>query len=298
MSSRPSPVSSWIAVGSHGTIIRTRDNGAHWQAQVSGVERELTSVSFADTLNGWIGTETEPTALTQWRTGPGRVLHTTNGGRTWAAQSIGEPLTTSTPQVSAVSPTEAVVVYQWMQRRPPNYFIVPPLIRMRRTTNGGRTWSAPVSVPSYQPGVSYSIFAGSKFFTPLTGYVLSWDPGGYGSILTKTTNGGVTWTTVRPDTLNNFQARAFSFQDARHGWVVGDSQFGQDEVFRTADGGQTWTAVSTANTGVNQLGFWGVAFADSLHGVIRDYAQTVTYYATSDGGQTWQTSFEPAGRDS
>jgi photosystem II stability/assembly factor-like uncharacterized protein len=74
------------------------------------------------------------------------------------------------------------------------------------------------------------------------------------------------------------------FVDAEHGWI---QTYGNDKtqaLYRTTDGGTTWSLASTRQ-GLGQL-----SFADSEHGASR-YGNTVT--VTSDGGQTWHTISGP-----
>src|SRR5262245_39316293 len=58
----------WIA-GKDGTILHSSNEGYTWTAQTSGTTSTLHSVSFVDTLNGWV--VGEPVANV------GTVLHTT-----------------------------------------------------------------------------------------------------------------------------------------------------------------------------------------------------------------------------
>jgi hypothetical protein len=65
-----SPELGW-AVGYAGTIIRTNDGGATWQAQESGVTTNLWGLHFLDAQTGWAAGWT------------GTIVHTTNGGTTF-----------------------------------------------------------------------------------------------------------------------------------------------------------------------------------------------------------------------
>jgi photosystem II stability/assembly factor-like uncharacterized protein len=64
-----------VAVGDHGVVLLTDDAGrSHRQAKAVPTDVALTSVSFVDDQRGW--------AVGHW----GVVLHTTDGGETWALQ--------------------------------------------------------------------------------------------------------------------------------------------------------------------------------------------------------------------
>ncbi len=70
-------------------VLKTRDGGASWTAEavpgLSGPAR----VAFTDTRNGWLIGHTdghEPGAVRY--PGEGAILHTDDGGETWASQSV------------------------------------------------------------------------------------------------------------------------------------------------------------------------------------------------------------------
>ncbi|MEO8806954.1 MAG: YCF48-related protein [Burkholderiaceae bacterium] len=64
-----------VAVGDHGIVLLSDDAGkSHRQAKAVPTDVTLTSVSFVDDRRGW--------AVGHW----GVVLHTTDGGETWALQ--------------------------------------------------------------------------------------------------------------------------------------------------------------------------------------------------------------------
>lgn len=92
----------------------------------------------------------------------------------------------------------------------------------------------------------------------------------------KSVNGG-----ARFDTLYNFAdnnsngAVVTSFTDEQHGWVVRNAQ-----VYRTSNGGQSWTFVKT----LNQPYAGAVHFINTTTGYVSDGS---TLYGTSNGGSTW-----------
>lgn len=103
----------WVAGAS---IYKTTDGGSSWTKQFGDTSTEFTAVSFADAQNGWaVGFNN-------------LVLHTTDGGQTWAAQNIGAPPLTAINGVTAVNSTTAWIA-GW-------YGFV------ARTTDAGLTWRA------------------------------------------------------------------------------------------------------------------------------------------------------------
>jgi hypothetical protein len=102
-----------------------------------------------------------------------------------------------------------------------------------------------------------------------------------------------------------------SFTDPSHGWLVtGVHKYDtveQGSIYRTVDGGRTWTKSANVMQHGYSLLSW-VVFTDALHGLsagahikpnankttdgpwgILDY-NTTTFYTTNDGGKTWGNS--------
>jgi hypothetical protein len=108
-----SPELGW-AVGYAGTIIRTNDGGATWQAQESGVTTNLWGVHFLDAQTGWAAGWT------------GTIVHTTNGGTTFVESFDWRPDEFALHQnyPNPFNPTTNVG------------FRLPPEVRRRRTQAG------------------------------------------------------------------------------------------------------------------------------------------------------------------
>jgi photosystem II stability/assembly factor-like uncharacterized protein len=103
----------------------------------------------------------------------------------------------------------------------------------------------------------------------------------------RTADGGATWYNVSMPNVSSFGSGFF--QTASKGWVFGtDANIGTVSLFRTTNGGTTWTAY-------NNLPFNGGAlqFLDDLNGFVMSglgsgmHKQAIQLYQTSDGGATW-----------
>src|SRR5215813_7008952 len=66
--------STVVAVGTHGTILRTDDGGASWTSQSSGTTQDLRAVSFVDANTGWAVGGSYNSSVESV------ILHTTDGG--------------------------------------------------------------------------------------------------------------------------------------------------------------------------------------------------------------------------
>jgi hypothetical protein len=116
----------------------------------------------------------------------------------------------------------------------------------------------------------------SCFVDSLVGYFAASTDSVWNSYLvSKTTDGGVTWNPVLSDTSNIFLCMAFTSPD--NGYVAGQNGV----VMRTQDGGVTWSHVNlTTPDHVYQMDFTN----DSV-GIIGCYGGKI--FITTDGGNSW-----------
>ncbi len=129
------------------------------------------------------------------------------------------------------------------------------------TRDGGHTWMR-------VDGTLQSV----HFPTPDRGYA-----SGYYGVAYKTEDGGNNW---KPMNLNTPQyLNDIYFINRDTGYAVGGSN-----VFRTLDGGESWTSIANPSTS----SMYSVHFTDFNHGVVGGYRQTIMY--TANGGQTWTIS--------
>jgi photosystem II stability/assembly factor-like uncharacterized protein len=98
--------------------------------------------------------------------------------------------------------------------------------------------------------------------------------------ISKTADGGKTWTTVAPTTPLNFAPGNFAkihFLNQNEGWIVG-----KPGIFHTTDGGKTLVQQS-------ELAAYSIHFMDEKRGVAEG---EVDMYYTIDGGENWKTLVE------
>ena len=154
-----------------------------------------------------------------------------------------------------------------------------------KTTDGGTTWSYK-SLPMYTGNGLTSfrpILYQVQFLNATTGYTV----GSNGAFL-RTTDGGNSWTYLTgplgPLSSTNKTINNLFFFDVNNGWLIGDApNASQAFVYKTTDGGATWTAAT--NVPIINTPFYGIDFITASTGYI--CGQSGKVIKTTDGGATW-----------
>jgi len=203
-----------IAVGEHGIVLISDDEGKTWrQARHVPVSATLSAVTFTDAKHGW--------AVGQW----GVILATSDGGETWAKQRMDVAVDQPLFSVLFTNDHDGIAVGLWSL--------------MLATHDGGKTWTR-TTLPKPPGGGKadrnlYRIFAdrqGALYIASEQGMVLkstdggaNWDylaTGGKGSLwsgvatpdgrivvggllgsLFQSSDGGVTWSPLKPETKSS-----------------------------------------------------------------------------------------------
>jgi photosystem II stability/assembly factor-like uncharacterized protein len=255
------------AAGDKGTIIHTKDAGAHWEAQLGGepesADEPVKMLRFADEYHGW--------AL------KGRTLLRTVDGTSW--EELGA-LPFDLAELSFQSPNDGVAAG--------TTGVGVSAHQLYRTSDGGRSWKrvgvcglkATLGGMTRNVGCQVIRF---HFPTASTGYFVAHTMCvGVGCdgppIVGKTDDGGEHWTVgIGPGDPTLVGARDLYFVDERTGFVVGTD----DKLYTTADGGETWKGVVATIAHRDALGF-----ADPEVGwAFEEYKLSYTI----DGGRRWSS---------
>lgn len=201
-------------------IWRTQDGGVHWKkiskaADVKGGIDELRQVSFSGVARALVATKQA-------------IYLTSDGGRVWKPVNNNE--------FSAIYSLDERTSWAWSDS-------------LERTDDGGKTWRKVYGLKGI-----IEIFS-TQFINKNEGWAAGVEvPESFASvvrnpsapqsngILLHTKDGGKTWDRGPQPTDKFFRRVAFS--DSKHGWLLG-----VDRLYRTVNGGLTWTIALDASGG-------------------------------------------------
>ena len=237
--------SGW-AVGTHGTVLRTDDGGAHWNRQDPGTTADLLGVAATDASCAWAVGE------------GGLVLRTLDGGLTWRALPTGTANTLfavaarSAQRAWAVGGGDGAVMlttdggHSWTKQRSlthENLYAVDFLNgkrgwlcggdgRVRTTSDGGRQWYG-------QQSVTHVPLYGLCFADAAHGVAV-----GNGGTTQHTSDGGRTWHLRAVAGSPNL--RNVCLVSAATAYASGAG----GTLLSSADGGRAWTRLAVPLSGM------------------------------------------------
>lgn len=253
-----------------------------WIPQKSGVTVGLRGISTVNERVAWAGGA------------HGTFLRTTNGGKTWVADSVAGASESDFRDVHAVNDQVAYLLSSGK------------LARLYKTVDGGKSWRL-----QYENHALGAFLDGFAFWDADHGIAFG-DPLNNHFLIVTTADGGNTWhespVTHIPPALPGEGAFAasgtsISVQGKRHAWFCTGGGH-QARVFRSRDAGLSWEVSNLPLACHNaSSGAFSIAFRDTLHGVVvgGDYQaphEPLDNFAiTDDGGKTWQLkkSLQPVG---
>lgn len=230
-----------------------------WEKLDVPVTVHLRSISFADSLYGWIAGDS------------GTIVHTHDGGDNWFQQ-------------------ESQTVYDvrkiFFIDRDTGWatafnFVQPPYgTELLSTVNGGEEWTK----TTYPED---NVFLNALYyFDEQRGWM-----GGLPHTLVKTTNGGGSWQHAAIDTtpMTFFPVININFYDEAHGYACGGLHDIAGVVWYTSDGGNSWGSIDPEYAPADEI--YQVHPFDSLHvlavGGDPDFAFGFSTLRSYDGGITW-----------
>jgi hypothetical protein len=166
------------------------------------------------------------------------------------------------------------------------------------TVDGGRTWSnvTPAGLTSLTPEYPSTIVLYARSAAEAWAWLASFN--GNSTTLWHTTDAGAHWTS---STVATTEVGQLDFTDSLHGWLWADpygaaaGEYSMD-VWRTKDGGATWTQVGSYSV---VGGTTGISFADTTTGFAGGCpfgghpASPINLCVTHDAGTTWAGQSSP-----
>jgi photosystem II stability/assembly factor-like uncharacterized protein len=260
-------VDAWhgVALGEEGAIYATSDGGQTWSAEAGKgrlvrrwvgasapkgdeIYSEFAAIYFANERIGWAGgvrglmgpatvagaaegrntnrgvarhgdvNANQQPAASEPRT-RSVILRTADGGATWKECRIeGDPVTATITKFFFVDERNGWAVGGLAEIDEADVLLT--------TADGGATWK---QVPT---GIQ-QVFTGLFFTDTTNGWLVGKGKKDEHQVL-ATTDGGDTW---NPVAHLSVPLRGIGFADAQTGWIVG----GKASIYRTTDGGATWT---------------------------------------------------------
>ncbi len=215
-------------------IYQTSDGGATWVRKfhndptIPGTGTSLplgghkNGITFRDATTGWIGGETPAAEVYLYKT--------TNSGATWALQHVAFPTGYESPlAVSTTAPTffganDAVLPVWITIDSGRDLFIY-------TSHDGGTTWL---------PSSGFARNAHGPNFVSLRD-AISWD---WANVFHVTNDGGNNWREVTPNLNFSDEFGGVDFVSTTTGWVILRHADGSTSLYRTTDGGSTWTLLN------------------------------------------------------
>jgi photosystem II stability/assembly factor-like uncharacterized protein len=217
-----------------------------------------------------------------WASGDGTVLRTVDGGQSWQNVTPPGAADQSFWDIEAFDSDNAVLLAKGQEAR------------IYRTQDGGASWTQ-----TFHNTDTHAFYTAIAFSDPLRGLALSRPVGGKFRVL-RTADGGQTWQLVPPAGMPPASPNEFALPAAGTAMVSRghDAWFGTGNpqgarVFRSPDGGTTWSVATTPVRRGHDVGIFSLAFRDSSVGLAvggdQKKLDTAVNAAarTVDGGQTW-----------
>jgi len=244
-----------LALLAGGVANATRAGDGWVVAHRSLGKRDLNAVYFVDTRRGWVAGD------------GGLILHTEDGGVTWAQQSI---------------PTADSINDLYFRDKENGFLLAGS--RIFSTHDSGATWIESRHFLSTDFGGGTLELYSVRFATKKKGWVvgsISRRDTVIDSLVLFTNDGGASW--QRQIVPTRRELIHLDFANDKRGWIVGDSGV----VLHTRDGGAEWVAQRTDT----KAALYHVNFRNDEVGWAVGAGGTII--RTVDGGDSWITVHEP-----
>jgi len=221
----------WVA-GEHGALLFTKDGGTTWIAvNVSSLPpTTFYAITSFGTNSLWAVGSIANSAFID---SVGLVFYSSNAGTTWARQGSGDLFPVTFSDVSAGNDS---IVY------------IAGSNSVYKSQDGGKTWQSILDLPNRNMNGICAVDVENVWAV------------GDGDGVFHSTNGGISWDTIRPS-LTGFRLMGVTVTDVNRVWIVGTpaSGIGGGNIIYSRNAGNTWFI---ENSPV-EVGFRRVSFASA-----------------------------------
>jgi len=295
----PSPSKTVFVAAAAGGIWKSTNNGITWRPTFDDkrvISMGVLAIAPSDTMQVWAGTG-EPNSRNSIDPGGG-IYKSTDGGLTWTLKGLEK---TEAIGRIVVHPTNPNVVFvaalgaTWRSN---------PERGLYKTTDGGETWQLVKFVSDKAGFIDIAMHPTN----PDVLLAASWEryrnpyslrSGGPGSAMWKTTDGGATWTEVKggnfPAGVKGRMSVRFAASNPNYVYAMVEgadpaeganfipSRTPRDNgLWRSTDGGATWTHMNRANT---RPFYYSLLSVDPKNPE-RVYFSSTQLQVSDDGGRT------------
>jgi photosystem II stability/assembly factor-like uncharacterized protein len=226
----------------------TADGGATWSREGSFQVPQLDggTLDFVNPQDGWFSD-----AEGGWAGGSAMALYrTVDGGATW--QEVASSFSGTAESPDSVGSIPLVYVGEAVFISPSTGWIAGNTagdgVVFYASHDGGATWN-PQALPG-AAGLVQPTTTAPQFWSSQGGWLLINAPGGQGSLLYLTTDGGTEWNPVSLPGGAAQQPEGADFINASDAWLLTFTETSSgaetsQTLWHTQDGGSSWTAIST-----------------------------------------------------
>jgi photosystem II stability/assembly factor-like uncharacterized protein len=263
-------ITIFLSVFALGSIIAN----AQWVAQSSGTSVRLRGVSAVNSKVAWASGD------------KGTYARTLDGGESWQSATVPGASTLDFRDVDAFDEKTAYLLSIGEGEKS----------RIYKTVDGGASWTL-----QFKNNRASAFFDAMAFWDRDHGIALS-DPVDGRFLIITTSDGGATWKEMPSDQMplalsgeGAFAASGtcIAVQGRMNVWFGTGGPMGA-RVFRSSDGGRTWTVAATPLISDKTAGVFSIVFRDAKHGVVvgGDYTKEEVAERgaalTVDGGKSWR----------
>jgi photosystem II stability/assembly factor-like uncharacterized protein len=281
----------YVGTGSGG-VFKTTDGGASFTPVGDGLNLSIGDVALdpSNAQTVYVGTGEVNGGGGSLTYGGQGVFRSTDGGQSWAGLGLEETGTIGRILVHPANPNTLWVAAEG------KLFATDPHRGVFRSTDGGQTWAKTLFVNDSTGVVDLALNPRS----PDTLYAAAWERrrgasfryyGGAGSGLYRSTNGGQTWTELTSGLPQdaNVGRIGVAVAPSRPNVVYAfysDAAGNPRAFYRSTNGGTTWTARTPVGNSSYEWWFGQVRVDPADYN--RVYYGSLTLFASSNGGSSWQ----------